>query len=254
VVRIVIMGDTHGQHRTLDIPIGDFLIHVGDFTLFNRSRDEVRDFNQCLLDLPHRRKILIPGIYDFNFSDPKWRKLISAATLLLNEGVELDEIRIWGSPLTPSNFEIFRATSEADCGRIFSRIPAQTDLVISHGPPQGVLDIAGSGNRHQGCPHLLAAIRHVRLAAPCVRAHSSVLRNGVRKRDRLCECRPGRAGLSAHSAANRDRIRSANGLAKTRPTANEGTGRVAPAPAKMETAAHFQPSQKLLCEREKVGL
>jgi Icc-related predicted phosphoesterase len=158
------MGDTHGQHRTLDVPVGDFLIHVGDFTLFNRSREEVRDFNQFLFELPHRKKVVIPGNHDFKFAEPKWRKLISAATLLLNEGVEIDGIKIWGSPLTPSNFESFGATSEADCGRIFSRIPAQTDLIISHGPPHGVLDIAGSGNRHQGCPHLLAAIRRVRPA------------------------------------------------------------------------------------------
>ena len=36
-------------------------------------------------------------------------------------------------------------------------------LVITHGPPFRILDIA-SGNRHQGCPHLLAAIRRVRPA------------------------------------------------------------------------------------------
>jgi Icc-related predicted phosphoesterase len=164
VVRIVLMGDTHGQHRTLHVPDGDILIHAGDFTLFNQNRDLVRDFNLWLFKLPHTRKYAIPGNHDFKFADPKWRRLISAATLLLNEGIVRDGIRIWGSPLTPSNFESFGATSEADCGRIFSRIPAGTDLVITHGPPYGILDVAGSGNRHQGCTHMLAAIRRVRPA------------------------------------------------------------------------------------------
>lgn len=164
VVRIVLMGDTHGQHRALQVPDGDLLIHAGDLTLSNRSLKEVRDFNQWFSKLPHPQKVLIPGNHDFKFADPKWRRLITAATLLLNECVELDGIKIWGSPLTPSNFESFGATSEADCGRIFSRIPAGTDLVITHGPPSGILDVAGSGNAHHGCAHLLAAIRRVRPA------------------------------------------------------------------------------------------
>jgi Icc-related predicted phosphoesterase len=164
VVRIVLVGDTHGQHRTLHVPSGDFLLHAGDFTLLNRSREEVRDFNQCLSDLPHRRKVVVPGNHDFKFADPKWRNLISGAILLLNEGVELDGIRIWGSPLTPSNFESFGATSEADCARIFSQIPDGTDLVITHGPPFGILDVAERGNGNHGCAHLLAAIRRVRPA------------------------------------------------------------------------------------------
>jgi Icc-related predicted phosphoesterase len=146
------------------LPVGDFLLHTGDFSLLNRSREEVRDFNQWLLELSHRQKVVIPGNHDFKFADLKWRRLITAATLLLNEGVELGGIKIWGSPLTPSNFESFGATSDADCGRIFSRIPAGTDLVITHGPPSGILDVAGSGNAHHGCAHLLAAIRRERPA------------------------------------------------------------------------------------------
>ena len=164
VARIIFAGDTHGHHRSLHVPSGDFVIHTGDFTLLNGSREEVRDFNQWLSNLPHRRKVVIPGNHDFKFASPRWRRLISAATLLLNDGVELDRIRIWGSPLTPSNIESFGARSESDCGRIFARIPAGTDLVITHGPPFGILDAAGSGNGHQGCAHLLTAIRRVRPA------------------------------------------------------------------------------------------
>jgi hypothetical protein len=153
VVRLVLLSDTHGQHRTLHVPDGDVLIHAGDFTMLNRSRESVRDFNRWLLTLPHARKIVIPGNHDFKFADPKWRRLISAATFLLNEGAEVDGLRIWGSPLTPSNFESFGATSEADCGRIFGGISAGTDLVITHGPPLGILDVAGSGDWNHGCAH-----------------------------------------------------------------------------------------------------
>jgi Icc-related predicted phosphoesterase len=164
VVRLVLLSDTHGQHRTLRVPDGDLLIHAGDFTLLNKSRDSVRDFNHWLLELPFSQKLVIPGNHDFKFADPKWRDLISAATFLLNEGVDLDGIKIWGSPLTPSNFSSFGAKNEADCDRIFSGIPAGTDLVITHGPPRGILDIAESVGGQQGCALLLSAIRRVRPA------------------------------------------------------------------------------------------
>ncbi len=164
VLRIVLMSDTHGQHRTLHVPDGDFLIHAGDFTVFNRSREAVRDFNRSLLELPHRRKVVICGNHEFKFADPRWHRLISAATFLCNEGVELEGIRIWGSPLTPSNYESFGAASEADCGRIFTRMSVGTNIVVMHGPPFGILNVAGIGDRHQGSAHLLAAIRRVRPA------------------------------------------------------------------------------------------
>lgn len=162
-VRLVLMADTHGQHWTIHVPDGDVLIHAGDFTLFNRSRDSVLDFNRWLLKRPHRRKVIIPGNHEFKFADLRWRRLISAATFLLNEGTEIDGIKMWGSPLTPANLGSFGADDGDDCRRIFSRIPKGTDLVITHGPPLGILDV-GSGNRNQGCTHLLDAIRRVRPA------------------------------------------------------------------------------------------
>jgi Icc-related predicted phosphoesterase len=163
-VRLVLLSDTHGQHRNLQVPDGDILFHAGDATFFSRSRDSVLDFNRCLLRLPHKRKILIAGNHDFKFADPKWRGLITGATLLMNEATEAEGLTVWGSPLTPENFESFGATNEADCGRIFSQMPAGTDIVITHGPPFGILDLAGSGRVHQGCGHLLSAIRRVRPA------------------------------------------------------------------------------------------
>ena len=32
-MRIVLISDTHGLHRQLDVPNGDMLIHAGDFTM-----------------------------------------------------------------------------------------------------------------------------------------------------------------------------------------------------------------------------
>jgi 3',5'-cyclic AMP phosphodiesterase CpdA len=58
---VVLVSDTHEQHRTISVPYGDVLIHAGDFTYFNRAARVVEDFNAWLSELPHKHKIVIPG-------------------------------------------------------------------------------------------------------------------------------------------------------------------------------------------------
>jgi Icc-related predicted phosphoesterase len=45
---------------------------------------------------------------------------------------------------------------------LFSRIPEDTDILITHGPPQGILDQSALEGKHQGCDQLLTAVRRVR--------------------------------------------------------------------------------------------
>jgi predicted phosphohydrolase len=84
------MSDTHELHRELDVPHGDILIHAGDLTMSSKSAAAILDFNDWLGELPHRSKILIPGNHEFFLeADPSRRRLISNATVLINEGVEV---------------------------------------------------------------------------------------------------------------------------------------------------------------------
>jgi hypothetical protein len=43
-VKIVCISDTHGDHRKLEMPEGDILIHAGDYTNHGK-RQHVVDFN-----------------------------------------------------------------------------------------------------------------------------------------------------------------------------------------------------------------
>lgn len=43
-IRLVLMSDTHGRHRDVEVPDGDLLVHAGDFTFFNGSTFAIRDF------------------------------------------------------------------------------------------------------------------------------------------------------------------------------------------------------------------
>jgi len=64
-MRIVLISDTHGLHRQLEVPSGDLLIHAGDFTFYSKPPSIVSDFNAWLGSLPHRHKVVIPGNHEF---------------------------------------------------------------------------------------------------------------------------------------------------------------------------------------------
>ena len=101
-LRLVLLSDTHGLHRNVQVPDGDLLIHAGDFTNFSKSQSEIVDFNTWLGELPHRHKIVVPGNHEFFLeADPSKRSLLSNATLLINQAIQVEGIRIWGSPVTP---------------------------------------------------------------------------------------------------------------------------------------------------------
>jgi Icc-related predicted phosphoesterase len=161
-VRVVAFGDTHEHHRDVSIPDGDLLIHVGDITRNSFSSKAVQDFDAWLRQLPHRYKIVIPGNHDYGLADPAWQRLITSAILLINDGVELLGLKIWGTPITPVDHGYFGGATAADREAQFLRIPDETNIVISHGPPYGILDHEEISSVPQGCRELLAAVTRIK--------------------------------------------------------------------------------------------
>jgi len=155
-IKIVCISDTHELHREVDVPDGDLLIHAGDFTVLSKSAAAIRDFNAWLGTLPHAQKLLIPGNHEFFLeSEPNQRKLISNATVLIHESIEMQGLKIWGSPTTPLYGGAFGLSSERDRVKLYSQVPPDTDILVTHGPPFGILDQASGSSDHQGCPILL---------------------------------------------------------------------------------------------------
>jgi len=170
-VKIVCISDTHGDHAKVSLPAGDVLIHAGDITAYGTREDYLR-FLDWFADQPMKHKIFIAGNHDtFLESDPEAAAAAASSknVVYLNDsGVTVDGVKIWGSPITPQfhDWSFMRAAGE-EIERHWSLIPADTQLLITHGPIWGVLDaVQRSADviEHTGCPSLAAKISEIKPA------------------------------------------------------------------------------------------
>lgn len=163
---IVLISDTHELENSVDVPYGDLLIHCGDLSMLSGSIRAIADFNAWLGELPHRHRILVPGNHDRFLEDPANRRLVSNAIVLINEGTVVEGLRLWGTPNTPVG-PGFCVPSAEERRRIYARIPSETDVLISHGPPRGILDRAPGSSFHSGDQELLDAVTRVKSRLCC---------------------------------------------------------------------------------------
>jgi len=157
-VTVVCISDTHELHREVDLPAGDLLLHAGDFTMFSKSLAAIEDFNDWLGEHPHRA-VATPGNHEFFLeADPRRRSLLTNATVLIDEAVEVMGLKIWGSPVTPLYGTAFGRSSAEDRVALYKTIPPDTDILLTHGPPYGILDCPPGTDTHTGCRELLEAV------------------------------------------------------------------------------------------------
>lgn len=158
-MRIVCISDTHSRHDAITIPDGDVLVHAGDAT-GRGKRAEIEAFDAWLGKLPHKHKVVIAGNHDFAFErDAQARTWIRHATYLQDEEITVAGLRIYGSPWQPRFFDwAFNLDRGRQLGEVWAKIPAGLDVLLTHGPPFGILDRCADG-RQVGCEDLLEAVR-----------------------------------------------------------------------------------------------
>lgn len=164
IQRIVCISDTHDKHGEVIVPEGDLLIHSGDLTSRGYPQ-QVRAFMEWFGELPHPHKVVIAGNHDFMAeSNPAgFQALIPEGVHYLNDsGLELDGIKIWGSPITPWFHDwAFNRHRGDNIAKHWAKIPPTTDILITHGPPFGILDKVYRGQR-VGCEELIKRLEVVR--------------------------------------------------------------------------------------------
>lgn len=161
-MRIVFVSDTHGRHQHTRVPDGDVLVHAGDVTL-DGSLEGVEDFDRWLGTLPHKHKVVIAGNHDecFQHQADRARERITNAIYLEDSACEVAGLKFYGSPWTPLFFDWSFMLPEVELAQKWAAIPTGLDVLITHGPPHGILDWTNRGE-HAGSLSLLHRVHEVK--------------------------------------------------------------------------------------------
>ena len=179
MVRFVCLSDTHSQTDYMRVPEGDVLLHSGDFSLQGDPR-EVEDFCRFLRGLPFEHKVVIAGNHDLTFDLANFealrqrfrlsrdlnaqavKSLLTNCTYLEDSGAIICGYSIWGSPWTPTFFDWgFNLPIGPEIQEKWARIPMNTEILLTHGPPYDVLDQCHDGYK-AGCPLLREKVKTVK--------------------------------------------------------------------------------------------
>ncbi len=172
-LKIVAVSDTHEQHKNLILPDGDVLIHSGDIT--NKgSLNAFEEFCNWMSTQNFAHKILIYGNHELGFQIKKKQKAADICKKyniihLQNSSVEINNYKIWGASWTPFFFNWeFNLHRGKDIAVQWAKIPDDTNVLITHGPPYGILDLVQDNiwnagrDLHQGCADLLQRVKELK--------------------------------------------------------------------------------------------
>lgn len=175
-IKVIAISDTHGKWNKLTIPECDILISAGDYS-WKGELHMVRDFHKWLNKQPTKHIISVQGNHETgvekNFELSKETALkVCPKVHFIDEGlVEVDGLRIWGSAITPwfHNWAWNRFPGD-EIQKHWDNIPENIDILVTHGPPHGILDGVEKFNgklcefeiEHCGCPQLLNKVLNIK--------------------------------------------------------------------------------------------
>lgn len=163
-MKIIALSDSHNLHQRIEVPECDILIHAGDAST-GGSPEEIMSFLDWMAAQKSKYKVFVPGNHDRAIEkDPEYFKEKAQGrgiSLLIDELIELDGLKVYGSPIQPYF-----------CNWAFNRFPGPEiqahwdkiqpcDILITHGPPSGILDENGL-MQNCGCNQLLSKILEIK--------------------------------------------------------------------------------------------
>lgn len=165
-MKIVAISDVHERWHNLHIPECDVLISAGDYS-FRGDLSVVREFHKWLHLQPSKHVISVQGNHELwverNYG---LSKLVAEESCpgvhFLEEGdVEIDGIKFYGSAITPRFFNwAYNRDRGLDIKKHWDKIPDNTDILITHGPPKGIMDLTPD-YENVGCDDLLKRVSEI---------------------------------------------------------------------------------------------
>lgn len=144
MIKFVIISDTHG--RVIDnLPIGDILIHCGDWSGRGTYQDTLKFLDwMCDIRKNYKHIVCVPGNHEKfiqeNIVLAKEQFNLKDLILLVDEQIELEGVKFYGHPWTPIFHNWAYNADDKKRKRLLKKIPKDTNILITHGPPFGILD------------------------------------------------------------------------------------------------------------------
>lgn len=169
-MKICCMSDIHGRYHKFKYPLADVLLIAGDLTLMG-TLDELEQANILLGTIRHKYKhvFVIAGNHDKYLYNVKesGKKIFTNVSYMQDENFKVDGLKFYFSPWTPRFGDwAFMYSTPEEARKIWGKIPVDTDILVTHGPPAGVSPLDYSNNSYhtgaEGCPYLAEAIDRVR--------------------------------------------------------------------------------------------
>lgn len=168
-MRVVVISDTHNMLNQIKVPSGDLLIHAGDATSRGTEKELVR-FVKHIKRLKFEKVIFIPGNHDWIFQ--QHQSLAEEIcgddiTVLIDQAITINGHKFYGSPWQPEFLNWAFNLPRGDLLKaVWDKIPEDTDILITHGPPRNILDEAIDKFKHlrsnEGCDDLLDRVLKIK--------------------------------------------------------------------------------------------
>lgn len=169
---ITFISDTHTKHKKIenDLPGGDVIIHAGDCMSSGYSFQELRNFLKWFNSLnSYTHKIFIGGNHDRVLeNEPEQSQKLLAEypfiTYLQDTYTTSPNCKIYGTPWQPEfcNWAFNLPRDSEILQAKWELIPENTDILVTHGPPYGLLDIPGGQSTRVGCQLLRSKIEKIK--------------------------------------------------------------------------------------------
>lgn len=167
-MEIIFISDTHTKHKMFTPYLqrgGDIIVCCGDITGMG-GVEELRKFAAWYGALPFTHKLLVAGNHDFILEQtPSLARRILKNTGIIyleNKETVIDGLKFYGSPVS-SHFNnwAFNKKHGLEIKQYWDKIPLDTDILITHSPPLGILD-GNSEGLHLGCDMLRDTVRNIK--------------------------------------------------------------------------------------------
>jgi Icc-related predicted phosphoesterase len=152
-MKLVVVSDTHGGHDALGVLSGDVLIHCGDgCNGFTREPSDVDRLDDWFARQEFDLILAIGGNHDFEIERraDAGELVFRNARYLQDEAVRHKGVNFYGSPWVPMIRDWAFYGSDSRLARAWDAIPADTDVLVTHTAPAGILDRDRRG-RSLGC-------------------------------------------------------------------------------------------------------